>query len=98
MALLEFAGTGRDRLIGAEDDPVFPFRDDLGSVRFDWTKFPKSQRSLRTTEDSCLTHNALASIAIGPDPFPAFKERLRKTKLLHGSGIESNVSAEVGVG
>jgi hypothetical protein len=36
-----------------------PFRDYLGSVRFDWAQSDKSQWFLRTSEDSYLTHNAL---------------------------------------
>jgi len=36
-----------------------PFRDYIGSVRFDWAQSAKSQWFLRTSEDSYLTHNAL---------------------------------------
>jgi hypothetical protein len=36
-----------------------PFRDYLGSVRFDWAQSPKSNWFLRTSEDSYITHNAL---------------------------------------
>jgi len=36
-----------------------PFRDYLGSVRFDWTQSPKSNWFLRASQDSYLTHNAL---------------------------------------
>ena len=36
-----------------------PFRDYLGSVRFDWAQSEKSQWFLRTSEDSYLTRNAL---------------------------------------
>jgi hypothetical protein len=36
-----------------------PFRDYLGSVRFDWAQSSKSNWFLRTSEDSYLTHNAL---------------------------------------
>jgi hypothetical protein len=36
-----------------------PFRDYLGSVRFDWSESPKSQWFLRTSEDTYLSHNAL---------------------------------------
>jgi len=36
-----------------------PFRDYLGSVRFDWAQSSKSQWFLRTSEDTYLTHNAL---------------------------------------
>jgi Carboxypeptidase regulatory-like domain/TonB dependent receptor len=36
-----------------------PFRDYLGSTRFDWAQSPKSNWFLRTSEDSYTTHNAL---------------------------------------
>jgi Carboxypeptidase regulatory-like domain/TonB dependent receptor len=36
-----------------------PFRDYLGSVRFDWAQSEKSNWFLRTSEDSYTTHNAL---------------------------------------
>ncbi len=36
-----------------------PFRDYIGSLRFDWAQSSKSQWFLRTSEDSYLTHNAL---------------------------------------
>src|SRR5208337_4377834 len=36
-----------------------PFRDYLGSVRFDWTQSPTSNWFLRASQDSYLTHNAL---------------------------------------
>jgi hypothetical protein len=36
-----------------------PFRDYLGTARFDWAESPKSQWFLRTSEDTYLTHNAL---------------------------------------
>jgi|GEM_PF-266693 len=36
-----------------------PFRDYLGTVRFDWAESPKSRWFLRTSEDTYLTHNAL---------------------------------------
>jgi hypothetical protein len=36
-----------------------PFRDYIGSVRFDWAESAKSQWFLRTSEDNYLTHNAL---------------------------------------
>jgi hypothetical protein len=36
-----------------------PFRDYLGSLRFDWAQSPKSNWFLRTSADSYLTHNAL---------------------------------------
>jgi len=36
-----------------------PFRDDLGSMRFDWAQSSKTNWFLRVSEDSYLTHNAL---------------------------------------
>ena len=36
-----------------------PFRDYLGSLRFDWAQSPRSQWFLRASGDSYLTHNAL---------------------------------------
>ncbi|HXZ39976.1 MAG TPA: TonB-dependent receptor [Terriglobales bacterium] len=36
-----------------------PFRDYLGSVRFDWAQSPNSNWFVRTSADSYLTHNAL---------------------------------------
>ncbi len=36
-----------------------PFRDYIGSVRFDWAESSKSQWFLRASQDSYLTHNAL---------------------------------------
>jgi len=36
-----------------------PFRDYLGSVRFDWAQSSKSNWFLRASEDSYLTHNGL---------------------------------------
>jgi len=43
-----------------------PFRDHIGSLRFDWAQSPKSQWFLRTSEDSYLTHNALVQQATLP--------------------------------
>jgi hypothetical protein len=36
-----------------------PFRDYIGSLRFDWAQSPKSQWFLRTSQDSYITRNAL---------------------------------------
>lgn len=38
-----------------------PYRDTLGSVRFDWAQSSKSQWLLRAAEDSYLTRNALVA-------------------------------------
>jgi len=43
-----------------------PFRDYIGSLRFDWAQSSKSQWFLRTSEDSYLTHNALVAQATLP--------------------------------
>ena len=43
-----------------------PFRDVLGSVRFDWAQSSNSQWFLRTSEDSYLTHNNLVQQATLP--------------------------------
>ena len=43
-----------------------PFRDYLGSMRFDWAESSKSQWFLRTSEDSYLTRNALVQQATLP--------------------------------
>jgi carboxypeptidase family protein len=43
-----------------------PFRDYIGSMRFDWAQSTKSQWFLRTSEDSYLTHNALVQQATLP--------------------------------
>ena len=43
-----------------------PFRDYIGSLRFDWAQSAKSQWFLRTSEDSYITHNALVQQATLP--------------------------------
>jgi len=43
-----------------------PFRDYIGSMRFDWAQSTKSQWFLRTSQDSYLTHNALVQQATLP--------------------------------
>jgi opacity protein-like surface antigen len=43
-----------------------PFRDYLGSVRFDWAQAAKSQWFLRVSQDSYLTRNALLQQATLP--------------------------------
>jgi hypothetical protein len=45
--------------IAAPADVPIPFRDYLGTARFDWAQSHKSQWFLRTSEDSYITHNAL---------------------------------------
>src|SRR5450631_2793488 len=43
-----------------------PFRDYIGSLRFDWAQSTKSQWFLRTSEDRYLTRNALVAQATLP--------------------------------
>ncbi len=43
-----------------------PFRDYIGSLRFDWAQSAKSQWFLRTSEDNYITHNALVAQATLP--------------------------------
>jgi Carboxypeptidase regulatory-like domain/TonB dependent receptor len=43
-----------------------PFRDYIGSVRFDWAQSTRSEWFLRTSEDSYLTHNNLVAQATLP--------------------------------
>jgi hypothetical protein len=43
-----------------------PFRDYIGSLRFDWAQSAKSQWFLRTSEDNYVTHNALVQQATLP--------------------------------
>ncbi len=45
---------------------AIPFRDYIGSMRFDWAESSKSQWFLRTSGDSYLTHNALVQQATLP--------------------------------
>jgi len=52
--------------IGVPANVPIPFRDYLGSLRFDWAQSNKSQWFLRTSEDSYLTHNALVAQATLP--------------------------------
>ena len=52
--------------IGVPANVPIPFRDYIGSARFDWAQSTKSQWFLRTSEDSYLTHNALVQQATLP--------------------------------
>lgn len=47
------------RSIPLPQNVPIPFRDYLGSLRFDWSQSTKSQWFLRASADSYLTHNAL---------------------------------------
>ncbi len=52
--------------IAVPQNVSIPFRDYLGSIRFDWAQSQKSLWFLRTSEDSYLTHNALVQQATLP--------------------------------
>ena len=52
--------------IAVPQNVPIPFRDYIGSLRFDWAQSTKSQWFLRTSEDSYLTHNALVAQATLP--------------------------------
>jgi hypothetical protein len=45
--------------IAVPSNVLIPFRDYLGSIRFDWAQSSKSNWFLRTSEDTYTTHNAL---------------------------------------
>jgi hypothetical protein len=68
-ALAQLASEGLITGISAIPVPAtvpIPFRDYIGSVRFDWAQSAKSQWFLRTSGDSYLTHNALVQQATLP--------------------------------
>src|ERR1700687_137205 len=52
--------------IAVPQNVPIPFRDYIGSLRFDWAQSSKSQWFLRTSEDSYITHNALVQQATLP--------------------------------
>ncbi len=56
---------GIDSIAVPANVPI-PFRDFLGSVRFDWAQSAKSQWFLRTSADTYLTHNNLVAQATLP--------------------------------
>ena len=61
-ALAELAAGGLIPGISSIATPAsvpIPFRDYLGSLRFDWARSPKSHWFLRASQDSYVTHNAL---------------------------------------
>jgi len=61
-ALAQLAADGLITGVPSIDVPTFvpiPFRDYIGSVRFDWAESAKSQWFMRVSEDSYLTRNAL---------------------------------------
>src|SRR6266849_5216871 len=68
-ALAQLAADGLIPGVGSITVPAnvpIPFRDYIGSLRFDWAQASKSQWFLRTSEDSYLTHNALVQQATLP--------------------------------
>jgi hypothetical protein len=52
--------------IAVPQNVPIPFRDYIGSLRFDWAESSKSQWFLRISEDNYLTHNALVQQATLP--------------------------------
>jgi hypothetical protein len=52
--------------IAVPQNVPIPFRDYIGSLRFDWAQSSRSQWFLRTSEDNYLTHNALVQQATLP--------------------------------
>jgi hypothetical protein len=68
-ALAELAAEGLITGVPSISVPAnvrIPFRDYLGSLRFDWAQSAKSNWFLRASEDSYLTHNALVQQATLP--------------------------------
>src|ERR1035437_700615 len=68
-ALAQLASDGLIPGVASIDVPQnvpIPFRDHIGSLRFDWAESTKSQWFLRTSQDSYLTHNALVAQATLP--------------------------------
>jgi hypothetical protein len=68
-ALAQLASEGLISGIGTIAVPPnvpIPFRDYIGSLRFDWAQSSKSQWFLRASEDNHLTHNALVQQATLP--------------------------------
>jgi len=68
-ALAQLASDGLIPGVASIDVPKtvpIPFRDYIGSLRFDWAQSQKSQWFLRTSEDSYVTHNNLVQQATLP--------------------------------
>jgi hypothetical protein len=68
-ALAQLAADGLIPGVASIDVPPnvpIPFRDYIGSLRFDWAQSPKSQWFLRASEDSYLTRNNLVAQATLP--------------------------------
>ena len=63
-ALAQLAAQGLITGVPSIATPAFvpvPFRDYIGTVRFDWSQSSKSSWFLRTSEDSYTTNNALVA-------------------------------------
>jgi hypothetical protein len=63
--LIDVNGTTVNSIAVPQNVPI-PFRDYIGSLRFDWAQSSKSQWFLRASEDNYLTHNALVQQATLP--------------------------------
>jgi hypothetical protein len=63
--LIDVNGTTISSIPVPPNVPI-PFRDYIGSVRFDWAQSSKSQWFLRSSEDNYITHNALVQQGILP--------------------------------
>jgi hypothetical protein len=63
--LIDVNGTTVPSIAVPSNVPI-PFRDYIGSLRFDWAQSSKSQWFLRASEDNYLTHNALVQQATLP--------------------------------
>ena len=63
--LIDVKGTTVPSIAVPSNVPI-PFRDYIGSLRFDWAQSSKSQWFLRASEDNYLTHNALVQQATLP--------------------------------
>jgi len=73
QALSQLAGQGLVNVngtvvnsIGVPNNVAVPFRDYLGTMRFDWAQSSKSQWFLRGAVDSYITHNAFVQQAALP--------------------------------
>ena len=65
MGLVNVAGTSVTS-IAVPNDVAVPFRDYLGSLRFDWAQSARSQWFLRASADNYTTHNAFVQQATLP--------------------------------
>ncbi len=63
--LIDVNGTTVSSIAVPQNVPI-PFRDYIGSLRFDWAQSSKSAWFLRSSEDNYLTHNALVQQATLP--------------------------------